>query len=112
MLKSLSIFLLSAACVSAADKVETRFLLPGDTIFKADFDDGKNPGKPNWMLRKSAWTANASVLRGVNVDGNGPFFRLHSKENGGVLKKDVRGIRTRASDLNRKGRLDYCQYLH
>lgn len=74
MLKLLAIALLSPSGVSAADKVETRFLQTGESIFKADFDDGENPSKPNWMLRKSAWTVTDGVLRGVNIGGNGPFI--------------------------------------
>ena len=53
------------------DDIETKFLIPGDSIFKADFEDGENPGKPNWQLRKSAWEVKDGVLRGINIDGNG-----------------------------------------
>jgi len=73
---------------SLAEEIETKFLIPADSIFNADFEDGKNPGKPNWQLRKSAWEVEDGVLRGINVDGNGPFIRLHSKEKGGVLPED------------------------
>ena len=73
---------------SLAEDIETKFLIPGDSIFSADFEDGKNPGEPNWQLRKSAWEVEDGVLRGINVDGNGPFIRLHSKESGGVLPED------------------------
>ena len=79
---------LAVGATTRADDVETKFLIAGNSIFKADFDDGKNLGKPTWMLRKSAWTVTDGVLHGVNVDGNGPFIRLHSKENGGVLPED------------------------
>lgn len=81
----LSLFVGTAA---TAEEVETKFLIPGKSIFKADFEDGKNPGKPNWQLRKSAWVVEDGVLHGTNVDGNGPFIRLHSKEKGGVLPED------------------------
>jgi hypothetical protein len=69
-------------------EIETRFLIPGEVIFAADFEDGKNPTKPTWFLRKSNWTIEDGVLQGVNVDGNGPFIRLHSKEKGGPLPED------------------------
>lgn len=71
-----------------AHEVETKFLIPGEPIFKADFNDGKNPGKPIWQLRKSTWEVHDGVLRGVNAGGNGPFIRLQSKENGGLLPND------------------------
>ena len=71
-----------------AEEVETKFLIPGESIFKADFEDGKNPDKPNWQLRKSTWEVYDGVLRGVNAGGNGPFIRLHSKEDGGVLPEN------------------------
>ena len=74
--------------VATAEEVETKFLIPGKSIFKADFEDGKNPGKPNWQLRNSTWEVHDGVLRGVNAGGNGPFIRLHSKESGGVLPED------------------------
>ena len=74
-----------AAVTASATEVETKFLIPGESIFKADFEDGKNPAKPNWQLRKSAWEVKDGILRGVNAGGNGPFIRLHSKEKGGVL---------------------------
>lgn len=76
------------AGVSFAAEIETKFLVPGDLIFKADFEDGKNPGKPFWYLRKSEWTINDGVLQGINDGGNGPFIRLHSKTNGGVLPEN------------------------
>ena len=79
------LFLLSITFTHA---VETKFLIPGDIIFQANFDDGINPAKPRWMLRKSAWEIEDGILRGVNIDGNGPFIRLHSKENGGYLPED------------------------
>lgn len=77
------------ACVeSRAGGVETRFLVPGQSIFKADFSDGKNPGKPLWYLRKSKWTVEDGLLCGINDGGNGPFIRLHSTTNGGILPED------------------------
>ncbi|MGB0582105.1 MAG: hypothetical protein ACPGVU_20615 [Limisphaerales bacterium] len=73
--------------MSLAD-FETKFLVPGKPIFKADFNDGKDPGKPLWQLRKSTWTMKNGVLHGVNDGGNGAFIRLHSKEKGGILPED------------------------
>ncbi|MEK6239552.1 MAG: hypothetical protein N2C14_32950 [Planctomycetales bacterium] len=74
--------------VAQAEDVETRFLIPGKPIFEADFDDGKNPQKPFWQLRKSAWVVKDGVLRGSNLDGNGPFIRLRGKETGGPLPEN------------------------
>jgi hypothetical protein len=37
-------------------EIETQFLIPGEVIFAADFEDGKNPTRPTWFLRKSNWT--------------------------------------------------------
>jgi hypothetical protein len=88
-MKTLHLLLVAAsACIANAGDVDTKFLVPGKPIFKADFNDGQNPGKPLWQLRKSKWTVNDGVLHGVNDGGNGPFIRLHSKENGGVLPED------------------------
>lgn len=81
------VFLIAGATTNAED-VETKFLIPGNSIFKADFEDGKNPNKPNWQLRKSTWEVQDGILRGVNAGGNGPFIRLHAKENGGILPED------------------------
>lgn len=71
-----------------AGEVETKFLKAGESLFKADFEDGKNPSKPIWQLRKSTWETKDGVLVGVNAGGNGPFIRLHSKEKGGILPED------------------------
>lgn len=71
-----------------AQGVETKFLIPDKSLFKADFEDGKNPAKPKWQLRKSTWEVEDGILRGVNAGGNGPFIRLHSQENGGILPED------------------------
>lgn len=70
------------------DEKQTHFLRPGKVIFEADFDDGVNPDKSAWQLRKSTWTTKKGILRGVNNGGNGPFIRLKSKENGGPLPED------------------------
>ena len=92
MMKTLLTFclLLHASAVTTATgaDVETKFLIPGELIFKADFDDGRDPGKPNWQLRKSTWEVRDGVLRGCNAGGNGPFIRLQSKQNGGVLPNE------------------------
>lgn len=76
------------AGASSAAEPKTKFLVPGKLIFKAEFNDGKNPGKPHWYLRKSKWTISDGVLQGINDGGNGPFIRLHSKTNGGVLPEN------------------------
>ena len=90
----LCFLVLAASCFVAftdtyADDLETRFLIPGELIFQAQFDDGdKPPAKPTWFLRKSDWKIHDGALRGVNAGGNGPFIRLQSKENGGPLPED------------------------
>lgn len=87
-MKTTVLILLLAVSVSLAAEPETKFLLPGEPVIVADFDDGKNPGKPNWQLRKSTWVVKDGILEGRNAGGNGPFIRLHSKEKGGVLPED------------------------
>ncbi|MEM8911626.1 MAG: hypothetical protein AAGC97_07645 [Planctomycetota bacterium] len=80
--------MLTGETTSIAEEAETRLLIPGKCIFQADFDDGQNPSKPHWQLRKSRWEVRDGVLRGVNAGGNGPFIRLHAEESGGVLPED------------------------
>ena len=73
---------------ASAAEIETKFLVPGKSLFKSDFNNGENPGKPLWQLRKSRWIMEDGVLRGINDGGNGPFIRLHSREKGGILPED------------------------
>lgn len=80
--------LMTMVAPSLGTEIETKFLIPDKMIFQADFDEGENPGKPNWQLRKSNWEIFNGALRGVNAGGNGPFIRFHSKQNGGVLPED------------------------
>ncbi|MEM8955647.1 MAG: hypothetical protein AAGD22_15950 [Verrucomicrobiota bacterium] len=86
-MRPLLLLLLSPLILTAAE-LETKFLQPGNLLFEATFDDGVAPAKPNWMLRKSHWIIEDGVLRGTNAGGNGPFIRLHSKQNDGILPED------------------------
>lgn len=77
-----------AGFTCAQEKPVTKFLIPDQSIFAADFEDGNNPAKPLWQLRKSNWLIVDGVLEGKNNGGNGPFIRLMSKEKGGLLPED------------------------
>jgi hypothetical protein len=72
----------------AIDPPETRFLMPGERIFSEAFESDSTFEKPTWYLRKSDWIIREGVLQGTNRDGNGPFIRLQSQENGGPLPED------------------------
>jgi hypothetical protein len=80
--------IVATSLTAQAEEPTTQFLVPGPLLFEATFDDGVAPAKPQWYLRKSAWTIEDGVLRGINTEGNGPFLRLHSKEGGGPLPED------------------------
>tara|TARA_R110000850_G_scaffold64247_9_gene144442 strand:+ start:2368 stop:3135 length:768 start_codon:yes stop_codon:yes gene_type:complete len=84
------LFIIGILSVSplSAEEPETRFLNPGELIFSNDFDTPSTLEKPVWYLRKSDWIVETGALRGTNRDGNGPFIRLQSKENGGPLPED------------------------
>ena len=69
------------------DEVETKFLIPSKSIFKAGFDDGQNPGKPNCNFANPLGQRGKGLVKESTQVATAPSFDFTRKRTAEFCRK-------------------------